>query len=166
MKFQFFTIPVHGGDDGQDELNAFCAGHKVATVEKQFVANGDESFWAVCVTYVEGAKKPALSRKNKIDYREVLNEQDFAVYAKLRTLRKQLAEKEGVPAYALFTNEQLATMVRRRVTTLAALGTVDGVGKARLDKYGDHFITLLQCELGRNGTDKPGANGVNETHAN
>ena len=41
--------------------------------------------------------------------------------------------------YALFTNEQLAEMVTRRTTTIAALGEIDGVGKARIEKYGKYF---------------------------
>ena len=43
------------------------------------------------------------------------------MFAKLRALRKTLADREGVPAYALFTNEQLADMVRRRITTGEAM---------------------------------------------
>ncbi|MBP9803395.1 MAG: HRDC domain-containing protein [Candidatus Accumulibacter sp.] len=50
-----------------------------------------------------------------------------------------MAEQEGVPMYALFTNEQLAEMVTRRTTTIAALGEIDGVGKARIEKYGKYF---------------------------
>jgi superfamily II DNA helicase RecQ len=57
----------------------------------------------------------------------------------LRTLRKTLADQEGVPAYALFTKEQLADMVRRPVLSLEGLAGIDGVGQARVEKYGDAF---------------------------
>ena len=36
----------------------------------------------------------------------------------------------------MFTNEQLAQIVQRRVDTLAALGEIEGVGPARLARYG------------------------------
>jgi superfamily II DNA helicase RecQ len=49
-----------------------------------------------------------------------------------------------MPPYALFTNEQLAEMVARRVTTLPALGEIPGIGKARLEKYGSLFVESLQ----------------------
>ncbi len=81
MKYRFFTIPAHSFDAAQQELNDFCTSHRVATVEKQFVANGDNSFWAVCVTYLEGQEKQSILRKSKIDYREVLKEKEFAVFA-------------------------------------------------------------------------------------
>ncbi len=53
-----------------------------------------------------------------------------------------------MPAYALFTNEQLAAMVRQRVATAAALAEIDGVGAARVAKYGAPFLDVLR---GRSG---------------
>jgi hypothetical protein len=47
------------------------------------------------------------------------------------------------PAYALFTNEQLATMVQMRPDSKEALGDIPGVGPQRVEKYGDVFIALL-----------------------
>lgn len=145
MKFQFFSIAAHMPEYGQEALNRFCSGHCVVSVEKNFVAYGTESFWSVCVTYHEGDVKSLPSgKRERIDYREVLNEHDFALYAKLRDLRKVLAEQEGVPAYALFTNEQLAEMVTSKISTLVELQGVSGVGKARLEKYGDLFLNELK----------------------
>ena len=55
-----------------------------------------------------------MARRGKVDFKEVLSDPEFAVFARLRALRKERADAEGVPAYALFTNEQLAEMVQRR----------------------------------------------------
>lgn len=151
MKYHFFTIAAQMPESGQDALNLFCGQQRVVAVEKHFVAQGLDSFWSICVTTIDGADKPVSSgKRDRIDYKEILSEQDFAVYAELRNLRKVLAEQEGVPAYALFTNEQLAEMVTRRVTTLTALGEIEGVGKARLEKYGGLFLNLLKTTLTAN----------------
>jgi len=147
VKFRFFSIPAKSPEPAEHVLNAFCAEHRVLSVEKELVADGGESYWAICVCYLEGAEpvRGALGgKRDRIDYKEVLGERDFAIYAELRNLRKSVAEQEGVPAYALFTNEQLAEMVTRRVTTLAALGEIDGVGKARLDKHGKLFLAVVE----------------------
>jgi ribonuclease D len=53
-----------------------------------------------------------------------------------------------VPAYAIFTNEQLAEIVQRKLRTASALGEIEGVGKARVDKYGALFLALLGRVLG------------------
>ena len=115
-------------------------------MDKQFVDQGAHSYWLFCLTTVDGngaERSSGSGKRGRIDYREVLSETDFAVYADLRELRKTMAEQEGVPMYALFTNEQLAETVTRRATSMAALGEIDGVGKARIEKYGKYFLPVL-----------------------
>lgn len=147
MKYRFFTVRAQSPDLDQEALNAFCAQRRVVAVEKHLVADGGASFWAVCVSYLEGAdgvRGGSGSKRDRIDYKEVLNATDFAVFSDLRVLRKTLAEQEGIPVYALFSNEQLAEMVTRRALTLAALGAIEGVGEARVEKFGPRFLALLQ----------------------
>ena len=43
----------------------------------------------------------------------------------------------------VFTNEQLAQMVQGRATTRSDLEKIDGVGDARIEKYGPRFLELL-----------------------
>jgi superfamily II DNA helicase RecQ len=143
VKHKFFRIPVHGGD-AETELNQFVSNYRIVAVERQFVPLGTDSFWALCFRYLDGDETPALLRKGKIDYRDVLSEGEFAVFAKLRSLRKEISEREGLPPYALFTNEQLAAMIRQQVRTKADMGKIEGVGPARLDKYGEAFLAVLK----------------------
>ena len=89
-------------------------------------------------TRVRGAARPG-----KIDYREVLSPEDFAVFARLRQLRKEIAQAEAVPVYTIFTNDQLAQMVQSRATTKAALEKIAGVGDARIEKYGPRVLEFL-----------------------
>ena len=51
----------------------------------------------------------------------MLKPEEFEVFSRLRDWRKGVAEKEGVPVYVVFTNEQLAEMVKKKVGTKAAL---------------------------------------------
>jgi len=57
-----------------------------------------------------------------------------------------VAQAEGVPLYAVFTNEQLAAIVQQRVESLAALGEIEGIGPARLERYGAGVLERLQIE--------------------
>jgi hypothetical protein len=77
MRFHVFTIEVRDPGPGQDALNAFCAQHRLADVEKRFVDQGLNSYWTFCVATLDGedSSRPAAERK-RIDYREVLNEAD------------------------------------------------------------------------------------------
>lgn len=146
MKHKFFHIPVIDPARSEAELNAFCTQHPIADIEQHFVAFGINSFWSFCVTYVDNQTSFAdgIKRKNKIDYKERLSEENFSLYAQLRDLRKTIAEREGTPVYNVFTNEQLANMVEQRLTSKAALLAMEGVGKTRIDKYADIFIQNLK----------------------
>jgi superfamily II DNA helicase RecQ len=54
-----------------------------------------------------------------------------------------VAEKEGVPVYTVLTNEQLAQMVQKKVSSKAGLKEIEGVGEARVEKYGEAVLRVL-----------------------
>jgi hypothetical protein len=90
------------GDEESQELNRFLSTNRVLLVERHFVSDGSRSAWAVCVSYLDRGGRPGPEQGKRVDYREVLSEADFAVFVKLRNLRKSMSEKEGLPAYTLF----------------------------------------------------------------
>ena len=51
---------------------------------------------------------PGWSFRYPQDYKQVLKPEEFEVFSRLREWRKGVAEKEGVPVYVVFSNEQLA----------------------------------------------------------
>jgi superfamily II DNA helicase RecQ len=166
MAYHFFTIPIRGPEAAQAELNGFLRSHRVLSMERRWVDQGENSFWAFCIDYLEssGAPSPTGPRdrdgmgRNKVDYRERLSPEDFAVFARLRDLRKAIAQAEAVPVYTVFTNEQLARMVQTRATTRAALERIGGVGDARIEKYGTRVLEFLrrQWDGDGGGTDAQG----------
>ena len=100
------------------------------------------------VDFLDPSQKASSSsgKRNRIDYREVLSEEEFAIYSRLRDLRKSIAESEAVPVYAVFTNQQLADIVQRKVTSKSGLKEIPGLGDARISKYGDRIIESLNPE--------------------
>lgn len=145
MHMRFFTIPALVGEQAAAELNRFVAAHRILGIERQFVQDGRNSAWCLCVSYLEAAgdRPAAVKQRGKVDYKELLNDYEFTLYSRLRDLRKRLAEQQGVPLYALFTNEQMAAMVQQRVSTPAQLQEIDGVGEGRVEKYGRAFLDAL-----------------------
>ena len=144
MRMKYFSIPALSPGPAEDELARFLDGHRILTVERHFVDDGAASYWAICVSHVRSdSREPTPKRPEKIDYRESLTPREFTIYSRLRNLRKSLADREGVPPYALFNNEQLAIMARERVVTRERLASIEGVGPARIEKYGDAFLGLL-----------------------
>jgi superfamily II DNA helicase RecQ len=151
MPLKFFHISSRDPTTMEAELNAFLARHRVVTVERRFVECGAESFWALCVDYLTGEQGAGMNHgvagrsERKVDYKELLTPEQFEFFAKLRELRKQIAEKEAVPVYAVFTNEQLAAMVQKGANSRAAFREIDGVGEAKVEKYAEPFLALLEA---------------------
>jgi len=71
---------------------------------------------------------------------------DESLFQRLRTLRKQLADAEGVPPYVVFGDATLAEMAAVQPTDKQALLQVNGVGQRKLARYGDAFLEVL-CGL-------------------
>jgi superfamily II DNA helicase RecQ len=158
MAFQFFTIPIASPEAATNELNAFLRSHRILKTDRQWVDQGTSSLWSVCVEYLDGAggtrpNGPPHPQLRKVDYKDTLSPADFAVFAKLREVRKAISQAEAVPVYAIFTNEQLAQMVSTKATSRAALGKIEGVGGARLDKYGPRMLDILSASRPNGAVD-------------
>lgn len=146
MPLKFFSVTARDGG-GEAELNSFLNSHRVLQLDRRWVDLGENSYWALCVDYLlPGTGKNPAGGKAKatgsVDYREVLNAADFSSFARLRDFRKEIAMSEAVPPYMIFTNEQLATIVQKNVTTKADLAAINGIGEARVEKYGDRPVPI------------------------
>jgi superfamily II DNA helicase RecQ len=143
MPFRLFQYPLPASPELED-LNAFLASHRVAAVTQHLVPTpGGGMLVFIVETAGSAASKPATPGGPKVDYREQLEPDDFARFNRLRDERKKWAEAEGLPVYTVFTNAQLASMARGKMNTLADLAQIEGLGAARLEKYGARLLTLL-----------------------
>jgi ATP-dependent DNA helicase RecQ len=61
----------------------------------------------------------------------------------LRELRRSLAAEAGVPAYVVFHDSTLREIAAARPSTLAELGRVNGVGRAKLERYGGAMLEAV-----------------------
>lgn len=144
MALYFFTIPVGNSKQSEAELNQFISQNKILTIEKRFIDEGSNSLWSVCVTTVQSEVSLSVKgKRNPVDYKEVLSPEDFTVFAELRKLRKEISDSQGIPAYAVFTNEQLAQMVTKNISNKSEMMKIDGVGQSRIEKYAESFLEKL-----------------------
>lgn len=68
---------------------------------------------------------------------------DTALFEKLRSKRKELADKAGVPPYIIFSDKSLIDMCQRRPRTKAEFAQVFGVGEQKLEKFSTVFIHVI-----------------------
>ncbi len=69
---------------------------------------------------------------------------DEQLFEALRTLRKSIADAQGVPPYIIFGDATLVEMARELPATAAALLEITGVGQKKLERYGDDFLAVIR----------------------
>jgi len=109
----------------------------------------------------------ALKREEKKIKKQPVKDFDFeyydeALFAKLRIVRKNFAEEQQVPPYVIFSDKTLHEMCRYYPATLPDMRKISGVGKAKLERYGDIFV----CEIQNYLIDNPGISIKNRDSVN
>ena len=70
-------------------------------------------------------------------------EPEANMFKKLAELRREIASADRVPAYMVFHDKALLQMVEVMPQNLAAFGKISGVGQAKLEKYGERFLAVI-----------------------
>ena len=73
--------------------------------------------------------------------------QEDGLFQALRTLRKSIADSEGVPPFVIFSDKALQDMCVKRPKTSQEFLHVSGVGESKLDRYGEIFIKEISVFL-------------------
>ena len=131
MQLAIFTIPINNPGEETARLNKFLSGNRIISVKRGLAQLDAGSAWSILVEYIPKGEKESSKKqfKNSVDYREILSEEDFALFSKLREWRKRTSEEEAVPVYAILTNEQLSQIVTERAATKSKLQAIPGIGK-------------------------------------
>ncbi len=85
-----------------------------------------------------------VARKITVINSHSANSEDSALFERLRVLRYEIAEKQGVPPYVIFSDKTLHEMCQVLPEDLPGMLQIKGVGQQRLNKYGQKFLTALQ----------------------
>ncbi len=72
---------------------------------------------------------------------------DKALFKRLKHLRKSLAEEHSVPPYVIFSDATLADMAAKTPTTVNDFLDISGVGKTKLERYGEAFLQMINDYL-------------------
>ncbi len=81
--------------------------------------------------------KTARRKAGDVDY-------DPELFKKLRALRKELADSEGVPPFVIFSDASLAEMAARLPQEQEDFRRIHGVGEYKFDRYGPAFMDEIR----------------------
>ncbi|MFC5742008.1 DNA helicase RecQ [Dyella tabacisoli] len=96
--------------------------------------------------------RPARTSKRRRDSQRVtggslgIEAYEQSMWDALRGLRSQLAKQHGVPAYVIFHDATLLAMLRALPANEEEMGSITGVGEAKLKRYGQDFLAVINAE--------------------
>jgi len=93
-----------------------------------------------------GRKTRAAEKKESApsDEGTPLNADGKALFEHLRSVRREIAEENNVPAFMVFSDKTLRAMARQRPTSKDDLLKVHGVGFAKLENFGERFMREIR----------------------
>lgn len=150
---QFMQQLIHLGylDIAYDEKNAL----KTNDLSRQVLFDGQK---------VDLVKLSAISKrkeKQKAEakatagspgmVRERVRDELFEV---LRQLRSEIARENGIPPYLVFSDATLEDMAANKPTTEKEMLAASGVGKFKMEKFGQPFMTKIEAYMIENNIEK------------
>jgi ATP-dependent DNA helicase RecQ len=156
--------------NGHDRLSVFAIGTDLTarawrSIVRQLIVRGflyvdQDRYGALALT---GASRPLLRGETTIRLREDqlpaqrsrsrsksapsgdrLGADAQPLWEALRECRRQIAAEQGLPPYTIFHDATLRAMIEHRPTNATELLALNGVGKAKLERYGERFLAVLQ----------------------
>ena len=146
MQIKVFEISTYNLKEDEERINLFLRSHKILKIDKEFFHHNGVGCWSLFVSYLENTPSAFQSqqeKKPKIDYKQVRDDEVFQKFSRLREIRKQLAGEDAVPAYAVFTDAELAEIARLENVTPQELRKINGIGDKRVEKYGVKLCGLF-----------------------
>ncbi|MDV3347119.1 DNA helicase RecQ [Leptothoe sp. LEGE 181152] len=89
-------------------------------------------------------KRAESTKATKATDEVQLNADETLLLEQLRGLRKRLADEQSVPPYIVFADASLRQMAQQRPVTTDAFATISGVGRRKLEQYGQVFTQEIQ----------------------
>jgi len=130
--FLVVDMEGHGG---------YCLGEKskkVLSGKEKVLLREDHFSPKAELSRTSGVKKPKV--KVTLD-----NDSDEALFQTLRTHRLELAHEQGVPPFVIFHDSTLLEMAQERPKTIQEFGRLNGVGKAKLERYASSFLDVINA---------------------
>ena len=91
---------------------------------------------------------PRLQRASYWKQSSSTKQYDRKLFAKLRSLRKEIADAEDVAPFIVFNDATLSELARIQPRTESQMLSVSGIGDTKLARYGEPFLSLIKAHQG------------------
>ncbi|HMQ07727.1 MAG TPA: DNA helicase RecQ [Saprospiraceae bacterium] len=96
--------------------------------------------------YLKKAAEPSYAEDHKtpLKLKSVKSLKEDELTQILRSWRKNISEKEKVPAYIIMTDRTLALLSTEMPIFKSTLKSIEGMGQQRMEKYGNELLQLIR----------------------
>lgn len=108
----------------------------------QKILKGEETFFLL--------RKKEKKAEAKADIKSTLNKD---LFTRLKSIRTDLAQKEGVPPYLILSDVTLNELATYLPLKLEDISKIHGFGEVKLDKYGFTFLREVQSFVTKHGLE-------------
>ena len=134
-------------DDGP--LRQHLAQAQVVSVHPSFFHMAGAPCWSVLV-FSHGAESPqrksAAPGESAPSMGSPMTALERERISMLKAWRTARAQADGVPPYILLVNRQIEAIARLSTISRASLKSVQGLGEARIERFGNELVQLLNSE--------------------
>jgi ATP-dependent DNA helicase RecQ len=150
-------------ENGHDTLSVYGIGEEYSkaqwlTIGDRLLELGAVMIGEFKVYHLRSLGSEILKGTQKVDLKEerlsirktIKKKEDFSAdynietFEKLRLFRMEMAQKQGVPPYIIFSDKTLKDMSVKLPENKEEMLEVHGIGEVKFERYGAQFLTLLQ----------------------
>jgi superfamily II DNA helicase RecQ len=143
LKFFEITVNFNFEENRFDlsSLNEFVSRVEILEIKSNFFIFENRPFYTFLICYKEKEEN-----KNQDFEISSLNEKQVQIMNRLKSWRKQRAEKEGVPPFLIFNNSVLKEIVLKMPDSKSKFLQIKGIGIKTIDKYFDDVYKVIYGE--------------------
>lgn len=134
-----------------EEVREFMKDKELISVHDYFFVKNNIPYLTFVLKYfphrAEVDQKLAPKGKRDESWRSSLSEKDMGLFNLLRDWRSQRCKKDGLPPYVLFTNQQLAMIVKKRPQSQTELMQINGIGNGKAQKFGEEILAISKINI-------------------
>lgn len=121
------------------------------SLKNRTIAEGDKLKWTYYDNYIGKAKNQDKASTQKEENKsddyvklDKLYQETDELYQALKHWRKEQADQDKLPAFCIFSNAVLDGICAKRPQSLEALGEIKGLGKKKIEKYGEQLLEIVK----------------------
>lgn len=106
------------------------------------ILKGEQAIWLRAD--IEPEKRISRAERGARAREAYAGANDDPLWQALKAKRLALAKEQGVPPYVIFHDSTLLEILNQKPQSLTEMGKISGIGQAKLMRYGDAFLEVLE----------------------